>query len=121
MEIFFLQILHLKLNIKEDSNGILSYQLILDLQFRGYIPKRIKEFLMEPTEEQEEGKTKEEAKLIWGRYIKNEEGIHNPLQFNIKKVKIQGEGYLELTINKIDVNITIYTCNCCKLTGCWTI
>ena len=33
LEIFFLQILHLKLNIKEDSNGILSYQTIFFLHF----------------------------------------------------------------------------------------
>ena len=31
--IFFLQILHLKLSIKEDSNGILSYQIIFFLHF----------------------------------------------------------------------------------------
>ena len=33
LEIFFLQILHLKLNIKEDSNGMLSYQTIFFLHF----------------------------------------------------------------------------------------
>ena len=33
LDIFFLQILHLKLSIKEDSNGILSYQAIFFLHF----------------------------------------------------------------------------------------
>ena len=33
LDIFFLQVLHLKLSIKEDSNGILSYQAIFFLHF----------------------------------------------------------------------------------------
>ena len=33
LDIFFLQVLHLKLSIKEDSNGILSYQIIFFLHF----------------------------------------------------------------------------------------
>ena len=32
-DIFFLQVLHLKPSIKEDSNGILSYQIIFFLHF----------------------------------------------------------------------------------------
>ena len=73
---------------------------ILDLEFRGYIPIRIKDYLMTENDG-EEVMTEKEAKEAWGKYIKNEEGIHNPLQFNIKKVKTQGDGYLEITINKI--------------------